>query len=219
MITARGLVQVSTIVILALTLLLSFFITREYMIKKMRALLFWSIGLWLFAVGVLLEILFAYYIYNGWLANLYIVVVALLVQFLALGSMQLIKSGRIKMVYYLCCVASTIFLFYSVVAFPAANILSSAGVAFKPTSTYATIASLLVTFPAAVVLVVVALLTYVKTRSPKMLSIIAGVIIVSVAGTLYIVALPALLYYSEFVGIVLLWFGFFDLRMLKRTGR
>ncbi len=46
------------------------------------------------------------------------------------------------------------------------------------------------------------------TASKKMLSIIAGVIIVSIAGSLYIVHFPAFLYYSEFIGISLLWFGF-----------
>ena len=212
-------VAISTIVILVLTLLLTFFITRDYAVKRTRALLFWSLGLWLFVAGVGLETAFALGVYNGWLANLYIVVVTLLVQFLALGSMQLISSTKLKKAYYGFCIATTAILFYSVIAFPAAYILSSAGVAIKSTSLAATIASLLTTFPAAAILVAVAALTYIKTRSPKMLSIIAGVIVVSVAGTLYIVSFPALLYYSEFFGILLLWLGFFDMRMLRLKGK
>ncbi len=212
-------VQLSTVVILLLALVLAFFITREYSVKRARPLLFWSVGLWMFAAGVAIEVLFAFNIYYGWLADLYVAVVALLVQFLAVGSMQLVKSPMARKAYYLFCVATTAFLLYSVVAFPAAYILNSVGVAVKPTSTMATVASLLMTLPAAGILVAVALLTYIKTRNPKMLSIIAGVVVVSFAGTLYIVSFPALLYYSEFIGILLLWIGFFDMRMLRPTGR
>jgi hypothetical protein len=35
-------------------------------------------------------------------------------------------------------------------------------------------------------------------------------VVVSVAGSLYLVQFPAFLYYSEFIGILLLWLGFFD---------
>ena len=48
-----------------------------------------------------------------------------------------------------------------------------------------------------------------------MLSIIAGVVVVSIAGGLYIAAVPVFLYYSEFVGIILLWFGFFSFKKAK----
>ncbi len=70
--------------------------------------------------------------------------------------------------------------------------------------------SSLITFPAFLVLIAIAALSYKKIRNQKMLSIIAGVIVVSIAGSLYIAQFPAFLYYSEFIGILLLWFGFFD---------
>jgi hypothetical protein len=54
--------------------------------------------------------------------------------------------------------------------------------------------------------------SYRKTRNKKLLSIIAGVIVVSIAGTLYIVAFPAFLYYAELAGIALLWLGFVDFK-------
>ncbi|MEM3841580.1 MAG: hypothetical protein QXN59_02730, partial [Candidatus Micrarchaeaceae archaeon] len=64
------------------------------------------------------------------------------------------------------------------------------------------------TFPAAIILIAIAAKSYIKKRSAKMISIIAGVLVVSTAGTLYIAAFPAFLYYSEFIGILLLWLGF-----------
>lgn len=49
-----------------------------------------------------------------------------------------------------------------------------------------------------------------------MLSIIAGVVIVSIAGSLFIAQFPAFLYYSEFIGILLLCLGFFDYKSLRK---
>ena len=73
-----------------------------------------------------------------------------------------------------------------------------------------TVFSTLITIPASIVLLAVAILGYLKTKNKKMLSIIAGVVFVVIAGTLYIVSFPALLYISEFVGILLLWYGFYS---------
>ena len=73
-----------------------------------------------------------------------------------------------------------------------------------------TIFSTLITIPASAVLLVVAIKSYLKTKNKKMLSIIAGVVFVVIAGTLYIVSFPSLLYISEFVGILLLWYGFYS---------
>ncbi|MGD0511551.1 MAG: hypothetical protein ABSA33_06990, partial [Candidatus Micrarchaeaceae archaeon] len=70
--------------------------------------------------------------------------------------------------------------------------------------------SSIVTFPAAAILITVALKSYLKTKSYRMLSIIIGVVIVSIAGTLYIVQFPSLLYAAEFIGILLLWVGFYS---------
>jgi hypothetical protein len=73
-----------------------------------------------------------------------------------------------------------------------------------------------VTFPAAIILILIAALSYRKTRNPKLISIIIGVVVVSVAGTLYIVQFPAFLYYAEFIGILLLWIGFVDFSLIKK---
>ena len=78
------------------------------------------------------------------------------------------------------------------------------------------VTSSIATFPAAIVIIWVAAASYIQKRNVKMLSIIAGVIVVSIAGTLYIASFPAFLYYSEFFGILLLWLGFFDFSKLKK---
>jgi len=70
-------------------------------------------------------------------------------------------------------------------------------------------ASSIATFPASIAIIVVAVASYLKTHRKKLLSIILGIVVVSVAGTLYIVQFPALLYYAEAVGIALLWLWFY----------
>ncbi|MEM3426614.1 MAG: hypothetical protein QXI42_12560 [Thermoproteota archaeon] len=72
------------------------------------------------------------------------------------------------------------------------------------------------TFPAAAVIIIFAALSYRQRHSLKMLSIIAGIIIVSIAGTLYIASFPEFLYYSEFICILFLWLGFFNFGLLKK---
>ena len=49
-----------------------------------------------------------------------------------------------------------------------------------------------------------------------MLSIIGGVVAVAAVGSLYTAQFPAFLHYSEFVGILLLWFGLFDFNAAKK---
>jgi hypothetical protein len=177
--------------------------------------MYWSIGMWFFSLGVFIEVLFAFGIYNAFLGNGYMLSVALIVEFLALGSINLIKNSSIKKAYYLFCIASTIFLVYSILISPNIPIINNARIAFTVTSLLVSIASSIITFPAAAILVIVAALSYKRTRNIKMLSIIAGVIVVSIAGGLYIEEIPVFLYYSEFVGILLLWLGFFNFNRIR----
>ncbi|HUC38788.1 MAG TPA: hypothetical protein VL944_01520 [Candidatus Acidoferrum sp.] len=207
-------VQFSTVAIFALTFVLSFFITREFYSKRSRSLMFWSLGLWMFALAALLEIVFAYGIYNQPLIKLYLFVVALVVEFLALGSANLLKSKAVIRYYYIFCLVTTAALGISLIPAAIGNILVTY-VVYGALPLLITITSSAIALPAAGVLIAIAALSFSKTRNPKMLSIIAGVVIVSIGGLLYITVFPVFLYYSEFIGIVLLWLGFFDLKMLR----
>lgn len=93
------------------------------------------------------------------------------------------------------------------------NILSSR-VVYGSLPLPVVIASSIITFPAAVILVVIAIISYRRSRNAKMVGIILGTLVVSIAGSLYIAAFPPPLYYSEFSGIILLWLGFVDFRKM-----
>lgn len=206
----------STIIIMILSAVLAYFMTAKYVHAGSKSTAFWSAGLWLFTFGVLEEVLFASGIYNSFLIKSYLAVVAILVQFLAMGSLALGASDRIQKVYWAYSLAAFAFLIYTLLTSDIGNIISS-NVVYGVLPLYVIVSSSLITFPAAVILLVTAVITYRKTRSSRMLSIIAGVIIVSVAGTLYIAKFPAFLYFAEFVGILLLWAGFFEWKP-KRVG-
>lgn len=204
---SQGAVIASTLLILALTLGLAYKMTRKYLSAKTESVLFWSLGLWAFGFGVFLEVLFGLGFYSDLLGGLYLFTVALLVNLLALGSICLLKSKRIKNVYLGFSIIAELFSAYAVASGSIGNILENYVAALNPPM-MVLIASSVITFPAAIILVATAYLSYRKKKSYKLVSIILGVIVVSIAGTLYIDAFPAFLYWSEFIGILLLWIGF-----------
>ncbi|MEM0201773.1 MAG: hypothetical protein QXR73_01170 [Candidatus Micrarchaeaceae archaeon] len=199
----------STIIIAVLSAVLAAFMTYKWKNNKwVGSFAFWSLGLWLFTIAVVLESIFSLNIYNEALIDIYLFIVVFLVEELAMGSLYLIKNNGIKVAY----LAYILILdFAMVVALQASTIknLIITYVVYGPLPLSIVAISSFGTFPAAFILVAVAALSYYKSRNKKMLSIIAGALVVSIAGTLYIAAVPEFLYYSEFVGILLLWFGFF----------
>lgn len=205
--TTRLSVEVTTIVTTILTLILSALITKRYIEKRSPSLLCWSAALWLFSLGVILEIAFAFGIYSEFLIGAYLLIVAILVELLAMGSVYLTKSDKAIKIYGAFMVVSTALLLYSIVTSRIGNILTGY-IVYGNIPLSVAILSSVITFPAAIILVVVAAKSYYQRRNSKLLSIIAGVVIVSIAGTLYIVQYPAFLYIAEFVGILLLIYGF-----------
>ena len=209
MLFEQSLVLFSTGLIFVLSAILAAYLTMNYVAKKTRSLLYWSAGMCVFAISVMLEIVFALGIYSQPLIKSYLFLVSLLVELLALGSIQLVGSRAIRYSYYIFTVLSTFAALYFVAVSYIGDIVTGY-VVFGLLPLSVTLVSSIITFPAAVVLVAVAAVSYWRTHSKKMLSIIAGTVVVSIAGTLYIVQFPAFLYYAEFIGILLLWLGFFS---------
>ena len=206
-------VLAATVFIFLASSLLSVLLTINFLRKSLTSYIFWSTGMWLFALASFLEILFSVGIYTISLIDAYLFSVAVLVQFLSMGSLALTKKETIFKTYAGYSIAADALLAVALAVYPVGYILTN-GVVFGLLPLFVTIVSSIITFPAAVILIVVGALSYRKRRDTKMLSIIAGTIVVSIAGTLYIAKYPAFLYYAEFLGIVLLWTGFVDFRYL-----
>ena len=50
-------------------------LTYKFLKKRGKSQLYWSIGLWLFGIGVLLEVIFSFNIYNAFLIKTYLAAV------------------------------------------------------------------------------------------------------------------------------------------------
>ena len=207
--TMMAIVIVSTLAITVLSAWLAVLLYSNYREKKNLSYAFWSAGLALFAIGTLLEAIFAYGIYSQILAKFYLFVVALLVVLLGEGSALAVKNKIVTYAFTIFAVAASLFMLYALAVSTVGNIIVNY-VVYGALPIYVVVASSIATFPAAIMIIASAAISYRHTRSVKMLSIIAGVIIVSIAGTLYIVQFPVLLYYAEAVGIALLWLGFYS---------
>lgn len=90
----------------------------------------------------------------------------LLVEFLALGSINLVKSFKIKNVYYAFCAVTTAALAYILATQPVGNLLDNYVVFGAIPLSIVTISSI-VTFPAAAVIIETAALTYRKTKNRR----------------------------------------------------
>lgn len=212
-------VFVSTIIIAVLSALLAAFMTYKWKNnKEVKSFGFWSLGLWIFTVAVLLESVFSLNLYNEALIDIYLFLVVFLVESLAMGSLCLIKSDKIKVTYLAYILVIDVAMVVALQASAIKNLIITY-VVYGPLPLSVVTVSSLGTFPAAFILIVVAALSYRRSKNKKMLSIIAGTVVVSIAGTLYIAAIPEFLYYSEFIGILLLWFGFFSFGHGKNAKR
>ncbi|MEM0130229.1 MAG: hypothetical protein QW100_00645 [Thermoplasmatales archaeon] len=206
-------VILSTSTILVLSIFLATLLSQNFLNKGGLSYLFWSVGMWFFSMGVALEVAFSVGVFNEVLIDVYTLIVAVLVGFLALGSMSLLSRKILFLSYVLYFAFTASFLIVALLLTHTGDIISG-GVVFGPLPMLVVVSSSLVTFPAAAILIIVSLLSYARSKSWKLMSIVAGVIVVSIAGTLYIASFPSFLYIAEFVGILLLWFGFVDFRYL-----
>ncbi len=205
--TSEAFVEISVFIILLLSLGLTIVMTKRYLKSRIRPLLFWSGGMWFFTLGVLIELIFSFGYYNILVGDLYLLFVSIIVEMLAMGSVQLLKSRKASISYGAFMFASTAILLASLLTSNIKDIVEHY-IVFSVLPLTVVLSSSLVTFPAAILLIAIAVVSYRKKKSYKMISIIIGVLVVSVAGTLYIAEIPVFLYYSEFIGILLLWYGF-----------
>lgn len=208
-------VWISTAVFFFLSSVLSAYLTKSYFIRKQKNYLYWSIGMWCFALSDLFEVLFAFGIYNQIMAKVYLFLIALLVVPLAIGSLELIRRNMIKNTYIVYSIITLLILAYYTFTAKVGNIVTNSVINGNiPLSVI--MWSSFITFPALVAIVAIAVLSYIRTKRKKVLFIILGMVLFAVGGMLYVASFPASIYYTEFIGLVMLWLGFFDFSTLKQ---
>ena len=168
--------------------------------------LFWGLGMFAFAIAVLIELVFALGVYSTVLAKAYFFIVMFLVELLAIGSIQIFNNKLIKNAYYVYAFAVTLVSILLIGINKMPNPVVNYVISGMPSQSVILISSI-ATSVAVIIILAGAILSYMKTKKIKILSIIIGVILFSAAGTLYIVSFPELLYYGELIAVIFLWLG------------
>jgi len=202
------LVGISIVVLSLASLLLSLLVVRRYR-RGAYSYLWWGSGLFLVFVTVLQEALVYFGTWSQLLIRSYIFLVALLVGLVSVGSVQLVRSRNIRYVYFFYfLIASVVTAYFSFIT-PVSQDVVVKGIILGPLPTSDILISSLLTGPAATVIAALALYSAVKMKKAGNLFIAAGIIVISIAGTLFdIRTFPVVLYYAEFIGIILLFIGF-----------
>jgi hypothetical protein len=201
-------IAASLVFLSVIALVLSVLVLRRYRVEGRVCYLYWGLGLFLFFVTLIEEALLDFGVWSQPLIQSYLVLVAVLVGILSMGSAEISLSTRWRWPYYGYLGVTSVAL--AVVGFTttiSTGIMSDGVVSGVPPASIILISSL-ITFPAAVLLIVSALYGVVKYHRLHLLYIAIGTAVISAAGTLYLVSFPATLYYAEFIGILLLFFGF-----------
>jgi hypothetical protein len=199
---------ISLLLLAALTAILAGVEVRRYRSRGGRAHLYWAGGLSLVAFTLAIEAVFYYGTWSTVLAQSYFFLVALLVGLLSLGSAELLLGPRARLTYgayvALMSLAVAVFSFTE----PIDSSILTGGVVTGNPPLDVVITSTLLTVPAAAVMVVGSVRSALKLRQWRLLSLAAGILVISAAGGLYIVSVPITLYFAEFVGVFLIYVGF-----------
>lgn len=209
---------VASIVVESLiALLLAVLVLARYRRERQPWHLYWGVGVALVFVTLLEESALDAGAWSQLLIRSYLVLIAVLVGILSLGSAEVSLTGRWRAVWFgyvaLSCAACAIVGAVT----PVSSSIMYQGVVWGSPPTSVVVLSSVVTFPSALLLIGSALYGAVRERRPQLLFIVAGAALFSLAGTLYIASFPVAMVYSEFAGVVLLFLGF--VRVLGRTVR
>lgn len=190
------------------TLLLAAFLFRKYARGRRVSYFYWGTGILLIFVTLAEEAALYSGVWSQPLIRSYLVLVALLVGILSLGSAELSLRGRWKVLWFG-------YIGVTGVAVTVVGILTSVpssvlyeGVVWGLPPMAIVVASSLMTIPGAMLLILASLYGAWTQKRWELLYITVGTIVISVSGSLYIVSFPTTLYFAEFVGVVLLFLGF-----------
>ncbi len=202
-------IEASTSITLILSLPLSAYLTVRYMRKKSMPRLLWCTGFWIFSLETLLEMIFSVGTVSYFLIRTYLFLAAIMVNILALGAVEMMRSKRSVQkisAYYIYSLLTAILLAYTILTTDVFTLVENGTVSGAvPNSVI--IASSLITIPGAIILAAVSLYGYMRRHKARMLALFAGIIVMSAGGFLYIASMPYLNYYTDFIGILLFWIG------------
>jgi hypothetical protein len=183
-----------------------------------RAQMMWGLGL-VFATGAMMV---ESVVYLGSVSSLvlqvYVFFSAAIVGVLSLGATRILRRPKVERAYTYYIVATTalVGVFSFLTPLPPGSMVTSGIITGDPPLLLLVLSSL-VTFPATVLLLTASYLSLRRSWKWQTLLMIAGALILGAGGTLYIASFPVALYYAEFLGIVLLFFGLVSMPQSSST--
>lgn len=206
----NGIIALSIAALSFVALVLAALVLARFRADRRPPHAYWGVGILLVAVTLAEEAALYAGVWSQLLIRSYLVLVALLVGLLSLGSAELSLKGLWRTVWFgfvgLTCAACAVVGALS----PVSSSIMFQGVVWRLPPTGVVVTSSLVTIPSALLLIVSSVYGAIRQRHPRLLYIALGTAVISLAGTLYIVSFPVTLYYAEFVGVVLLFLGFLN---------
>jgi hypothetical protein len=170
----------------------------------------WAVGLGMGTAATTLELLAFVGIVSSLLLQAYVFFSAAIVGVLSLGTLRAFHRPRWNRTYLAYIGASlAVVAFYSF-STPMPNSMVSAGVISGNPPLLLLVLSSLVTVPATIVLLTACVLSLRKSFRWRGLLMLSGACVLGAGGAFYIASFPVMLYYAEFIGIVLLFFGLVD---------
>ncbi len=195
-----------------LTLVISIILARIYLQKRKIYHLLWSVGMFLWAVSDFTQL---YAMVATWTVPIYLAYFfgsIMLAGFLGAGTMYLVfPKNKASLWYAWFNVLAAIILAIVIIATPLnASALQAAVTGANPIkSPIANAIAAIVNIPALFTFAGGALYSFIKTRKAYALLIFIGAIIPAFGGTLATIAIPQLLPFTDFFGIVFLGAGFY----------
>jgi len=181
------------------------------------AQLMWGVGLGLAAVATGVELVVFVGVVATPLLQTYVFLSAAIVGFLSLGSTRVLHSVRFERGYtgYILATCAAVGALSFTTPMPSSMV--SAGVISGNPPFLLIIVSCLVTIPATFVLLGAVVVALRRSWNWQTLMMGIGACVLAGGGALYIASFPVALYYSEFIGIVLIFFGLVSLPQLTTS--
>lgn len=181
---------------------------------RSRHQLMFGLGLACGAASMLIEFVAYLGVVTVPLLQAYVFLTAAIVGVLSLGSAKTARWPRFEPAYaaYTIAVGAVIGWFSFTTDLPLGMVQQGIVVGNPPLLLI--VLSSLMTVPATVVLLTAAVVHLRRSFRPKGLLMITGACILGAGGAFYIAAFPVVLYYAEFVGILMLFLGLTDLSRL-----
>ena len=198
-----------------LTAALTFLTVRgiaRYRENPGRPQLAWTSGLGLAAAAMAVETLVYVGVASSAILEIYVFLSAAIVGVLSLGAARVLRRATLERGYAAYVAATNVVLAAGCALVPIVpSSMVQGGIIVGEPPLLLVVLSTLVTGPATIVLLGSAALSLRRTWRWQTLLLVAGALVLGAGGTLYIASFPIALYYAEFLGIVLLFFGLISL--------